>query len=71
MPENPQSHKTTDKLSSSFVDVAGELLTSGIDLVPDGAVDAAIEMGGNLLEGTVEAGKAALEGAAEILGDSL
>jgi len=71
MIENPQITPNTEKLTSGVLDTAAELVSTAIELVPDGTIDAAMEMGGSLLNGAVEVGKTVLEGAGDILGDAL
>jgi len=71
MPQNPQTRQTVEKLASGVLETATELVAAATDLVPEGAIDAAMETGGNLLEGAVEVGKTVLESAGDILGDAL
>jgi len=71
MPENPQARQTIEKLSSGVVEAAGELAANAIDLLPDGAIETALEFGGNVLEGAAEVGKGVLESVGDILGDAL
>jgi len=71
MIDNPQTNQTSTKLTSGVVDAAGELVSAAIELVPDGSVDAAVQIGGTILNGAVEVGKSVIEGAGDILGDAL
>jgi len=71
MPENPQSRQMIEKITSGVAETATELAAAAVDLIPDGAVDAAIGIGGSLIEGAVEVGKSVVESAGDILGDAL
>lgn len=71
MPENPHSRQIFEKNTRGVAETATELASAAAELLPDGVVDAALEMGGSLLEGAVEVGKSVVDNAGDILGDAL